>query len=173
MARPTDMRSLLMVMGIALVYPAVGITFALLPVTSEGMLLAWRLAAWLLSVVAFAAHLGYEHARLRNSPSRAAWHCALAVGLGAFVLAVWVNVHGYWVGADQQSSPARLALIVFPLITGVPAFLVSLFIGGVVARRRRRPRYPLRSPSGIACTPPPTHPGPPGAMKQAVSRLLK
>ena len=138
MARQTDMRWLLMVMSIAIVYPIIGITFAVLPAASRGLLIAWRLAAWLLSVAAFAVHLGYELIRLRNSPPRAAWHCSLAAALGAFVLAVWVNVHGYWVAAGQQSPLAPIALIVFPVITGVPAFLVSLFIGGIFVRMRRR-----------------------------------
>jgi len=129
-----------MVMYVAIVYPLVGITFAALPTSSHGMLVTWRLAAWLLSAMAFAVHLGYEHARLRNAPSQVAWHCALAVALGAFALAVWVIVHGYWVAASHQSPLAPFALIVFPVVTGVPAFLVAFITLASLARFRRRPQ---------------------------------
>lgn len=123
----------------AVVYPVAGIAFAALanPSISNGMRVTWRLAAWLVSAAAFAAHLGYEHFRLRSSPLRAAWHVSLAVALGAFALAVWVIVHAHWVGSNQ-SPLAPLALVVFPVVTGAPAFVVALVAGAVLARTRRR-----------------------------------
>jgi hypothetical protein len=128
-------------MFFAIVYPVVGITFAALanPSASNEMRVNWRLAAWLASAAAFAAHLGYEHFRLRNSPPRAALHVSAAVALGAFALAVWVNVHAHWSGASSHQSPlAPLALVVFPAVTGVPAFVVALVALAVLARMRRR-----------------------------------
>jgi len=124
----------------AVVYPVVGIAFAALanPSASNQMRLTWRLAAWLLSALAFAAHLGYEHFRLRNSPLRAALHVAMAVALGGFLLAVWVNVHAHWVGATSHQSPlAPWALVLFPVVTGLPAFLVALVVLAILARMRR------------------------------------
>jgi hypothetical protein len=124
----------------AVVYPVVGITFAALanPSVSNEMRLTWRLAAWLVSAAAFAAHLGYEHFRLRSSPPRAALHVSVAVALGAFALAIWVNIHAHW-GASSHPSPlAPWALVVFPVVTGVPAFVVALGAAAVVARTRRR-----------------------------------
>jgi hypothetical protein len=123
----------------AIVYPVVGITFAL-PVNSSAsneMRVTWRLAAWLLSAAAFAAHVAYEHSRSRNSPLRAALHASVAVALGAFLLAVWVNVHAHWVASNHPRSLALWALIVFPAVTGVPAFVVALVALAVLARTRR------------------------------------
>ena len=48
----------------------------------------WRLAAWVTCALAFAAHIGLEHLRLRNSPRGTALHASLSVALGAFGLAV-------------------------------------------------------------------------------------
>ena len=128
-----------MAMLFAIVYPVVGIAFAALanPSAPNEMRVTWRLAAWLVCAAAFAVHLGYEHFRLRSSPLRAAWHVSLAVALGAFLLAVWVIVHARWVGSNQ-SPLAPLALVVFPVVTGVPAFVVALVAGAAVARMRRR-----------------------------------
>ena len=126
-------------MLVAIVYPVVGITFAMFPSASKEMLVTWRLAAWLACAAAFGAHLGYEHFRLRNSPPRAALHVAVAVAFGAFALAVWVNVHAHWSGASSQQSPlAPLALVLFPAVTGAPAFVVALVAVSVLARTRRR-----------------------------------
>jgi hypothetical protein len=125
-------------MFFALVYPIVGIAFAALanPSDSSQMRVTWRLAAWLVSAVAFAAHLGYEHFRLRSSPLRVAMHVSVAVALGAFALAVWVNVHAHR-GAASRSPLAPLALVVFPVVTGAPAFVVGLAAAAVLARMRR------------------------------------
>jgi uncharacterized membrane protein YfcA len=127
-------------MFFAIVYPVVGITFAALanPSVSKEMRVTWRLAAWLACAAAFAAHLGYEHFRLRSSPLRAALHAAVAVALGAFALAVWVNVHAHWSASTHPRPLALLALVVFPLVTGVPAFLVGFVAVAVLAGRRRR-----------------------------------
>ena len=125
---------------VAIVYPVVGLTFAALanPSAANEMRVTWRLAAWLVSAAAFVAHLGYEHFRLRNSPPRAALHVSGAVALGAFALAVWVNVHAHWAASSHQSPLAPLALVVFPAVTGVPAFVVALLGGVILARMRRR-----------------------------------
>jgi len=140
MDRPANQRWLPVAMLVAIVYPVVGIAFAALAnlSASHEMVVAWRLAAWLVSAAAFAAHLRYEHFRLRSSPLRAAWHVAVAVALGAFLLAVWVIVHGHWGASSHQSRFAPLALVVFPAVTGVPAFVVGFIAVAVLARMRRR-----------------------------------
>ena len=123
----------------AIVYPVVGITFAwpANSTTSNEIRVAWRLAAWLVSAAAFAAHVAYEHFQARNRPTRAALHVSVAVALGAFLLAVWVNVHAHWGGSSHQRSLAPLALVAFPAVTGVPAFVVALVAVAVLARARR------------------------------------
>jgi hypothetical protein len=94
---------------------------------------AWRLAAWVISAAAFAAHIGYENIRLRTSPKTTAWHAALAVGLGAFGLAVAASLHGQ---AVHRHFPA-FALAVWPILTALPAFVVALFAAAVLTRVRR------------------------------------
>jgi hypothetical protein len=139
MNRLADQRWLRVAMIFAIVYPVVGITFAALASLSASneMRVTWRLAAWLVSAAAFAAHIGYEHFRLRNSPPRAALHVSVAVALGAFALAVWVNVHGHWRTSSHRSPLAPLALVVFPAVTGAPAFVVALVAVAVLNRTRR------------------------------------
>jgi len=129
-----------MAMLFAIVYPVVGILFAALanPSASSEMRVTWRLAAWLVSAAAFAAHIGYEHFRLRSSPPRAALHVSVAVALGAFALAVWINVHAHRDTSSHQSPLAPLALVVFPVVTGAPAFVVALAAASLLARTRRR-----------------------------------
>src|SRR5207302_1754302 len=79
-------------------YAFVGSTFAI-PATHVK---AWRLAAWVVSAFAYAAQIGYERFRLRNSPRCAALHVALAVALGAFGLAVSANIHSLALGSASE-----------------------------------------------------------------------
>jgi len=120
-----------MALFFAIVYALVGITFAALAGSSVP-----RVAAWIVSAAAFAAHLGYEHVRLRSSPSRAALHAAVAVALGAFALAAWVNVHAYRAASGPRSPLTPLALVAFPAVTGVPAFVVGFVAVSILARTR-------------------------------------
>jgi len=133
MDSPTHQRWLRMAMFLAVLYPVVGIVFAV--AAFKGMVVFWRLAAWLVCAAAFAAHLGYEHSRLQSPPRRAALHVSLAVALGAFLLAVWINVHAYWSAAGHQSHFAPLALVLFPVVTGAPAFVVALVVSFLIRRR--------------------------------------
>jgi hypothetical protein len=140
MENPTHQRWLRVALCFALVYPVVGLAFAALanPSASHQVRVGSRLAAWVVCAAVFAAHLGYEHFRLRSSPFRAAVHVSVAVALGAFALAVWVNVNVHWGGSSHQSPLAPLALVVFPAVTGVPAFVVARLALALLARTRRR-----------------------------------
>jgi hypothetical protein len=97
----------------------------------------WRLAAWLTSAVAFAIHLWYEHFHLRNSPRRTALHASMAVALGAFALAGAANIHALRFATGNQRL-LLLALVIWPILTGVPAFLVALGCSAGLARIRAR-----------------------------------
>ena len=121
------------------VYFVVGLTFGTLAgwVSSSQMRVAWRLSAWLFSGAAFAAHIGYEHFRLRSSPVRTALHASLAVALGAFGLAGAAIIHAQGSGSSHQSSRI-LAFLMWPILTGVPAFAVALGSAALLALRRRR-----------------------------------
>jgi hypothetical protein len=112
-------------------YAVVGIVFAV-PTTNVQ---AWRLAAWAVSAIGYAAHIAYERFRLQNSPSSAALHVAFAVVLGAFGLAVGANIHSLLTGStNQQRQLLLLSLGIWPVITALPAFLVALAISAVLAR---------------------------------------
>lgn len=110
-------------------YVVIGRTFALPTLNRE----AWRLAAWAVSGVLFAAHLAYEHLGLRSRSRTAAAHTALAAALGAFGLAVAGMLHAQSTGAVIGPT-WLLALVLWPLITAVPAFLVALAMGLVLGR---------------------------------------
>ena len=120
---------------VGLFYLVIGIVFAW-PVEHAR---AWRLAAWAVSAVAYAAHIGYECLRLRNPPRRAALHVATAVALGAFGLAVAANLHSLSVPSTvRQRRLLLIALAAWPAITAVPAFLVALAAAALLHRVRFR-----------------------------------
>ncbi len=117
-------------------YAVVGVGFAALAAqaSSHRMRTVWRLAAWLVCAVTFAAHVGWEHLRRKNPPTRGALHAAVAVGLGAFLLAAHINV---FARPGTPRPRLLLALVVFPLVTAVPAFLAALAGTAVLGRRAR------------------------------------
>src|SRR5262245_20298247 len=117
-----------------MVYLVVGVVFPN-PSVSSKMQFMWRLAAWLTSTVAFAIHIGLEHFRLRNSPRRTALHASASVALGAFALAAAANIHALTAGTGNQGLLA-LALVIWPIITGAPAFVVALAAAAGLARVR-------------------------------------
>src|SRR5436190_24115155 len=59
------------------VYLAVGVAFPN-PSAADKNQFLWRLAAWVVCVVAFAIHLGLEHFRFQNSARRTAFHVSVA-----------------------------------------------------------------------------------------------
>ena len=95
----------------------------------------WRLAAWVLSLVLFLVQLHHERVRLAQSTSLAAWHTALAVALGALALAAVGPVRAHW-GSEAQAR-ALLSLILWPVLTGIPALIAAGLVGALIARARR------------------------------------
>ncbi len=114
------------------VYVAIGRVFAI-PVDDVS---AWRTIAWVISAAAFATHIWFEHFRLRNSHRSAAFHVAMAVAIGAFGLAAAGTIPSL-----ASAPPIRpvwlLALVFWPAVAGVPAFLVALTAGAIIALLRR------------------------------------
>lgn len=99
----------------------------------------WRLAAWVVSGVVFAAHIWYEQFRLRSTPRTTALHAASGAAIGSFALAVAGMIHSFLTTSTIQ--PLWLAaLVLWPAITAVPAFLVALVMAAVLARFPRRVR---------------------------------
>ena len=97
--------------------------------SSNRMVVAWRVASFVVSLVAFAIHIGYEHFGLRNRPLIVGLHTALAVALGGFLLAVAANIHSIGVSESNHRLLA-LALVIWPVMTGIPAFAVALISAG-------------------------------------------
>ncbi|MEO5989583.1 MAG: hypothetical protein ABIU54_10975 [Candidatus Eisenbacteria bacterium] len=96
----------------------------------------WRLAAWVASAGAYAAHIGYEHFRLRSPPRRTALHVAVAVAVGGFSLAVAGMIHS--LSVSSVIRPAwLLALVLWPTFTAVPAFVGALVAAAILSRLPR------------------------------------
>ena len=124
---------------VGLLYLAVGIASATLAgaAASDQMRFFWRLSAFVISALVFAAHIAYEHFRLRNTTRPTAWHVSVAVAFGAFALALAANIHD--LGSASGYRPRMLiALVAWPLLTAVPAFIVALVVAAGLGVTRRR-----------------------------------
>lgn len=120
---------------VGVLYPAIGFASSTLAgeAASSQMQFFWRLSAFVISGVVFAAHIAYEHFRLRNRARPTAWHAAVAVAFGAFALAFMANIHD--LGSAAGYRPRMLiALVAWPLLTGVPAFIVALVVAAGLKR---------------------------------------
>jgi len=109
-------------------YAAIGVAFAV-PTNHVPM---WRLAAWLAGAAVYAAHIAYEKIKLRSSLWSTAMHVAVAASIGGFALALAATVHSMLVPPTYHRSRFLLALVVWPIVTGVPAFLVAVVAGAVL-----------------------------------------
>ena len=117
-----------------LVYLVVGVFFPN-PSASNKSQFMWRLGAWLTCALAFAIHIALEHFRFRDSQYRTALHTAVSVSIGAFTLAAAANIHALRTGTGNPRLLA-LALVIWPIIAGVPAFIVALVVATLLARLR-------------------------------------
>jgi len=80
--------------------------------------------------------MGYEYYRLHSSPRAAASHVSGAVGLGALALAIAANAHSLWGGKGDQRW-LLLSLVLWPLITAVPAFVVTWVLKTLLTRKKK------------------------------------
>lgn len=123
---------------VGVLYLAVGRASAALAgaAASDQMQSFWRFSAFAISAVVFAAHMAYEHFRLRNGARTTAWHASVAVAFGALGLALAANMHD--LGSASGYRPRMLiALIAWPLLTAVPAFIVALVVAAGLGVTRR------------------------------------
>jgi hypothetical protein len=104
---------------------------------SSQMQFFWRLSAFWISAVVFAAHIAYERLRVRSSAWQTAWRASAAVALGALALAMAANVHEWGLASGYRPRMA-VALIAWPLLTAVPAFVVALVVAAVLGVRRQQ-----------------------------------
>ena len=122
---------------VGVVYLAVSIGSAALAgaAASNQMRFFWRLSAFVSSAVVFAAHIAHEHFRRRNPARPTAWHASVAVAFGAFALALAANIHDLG-SASGYRSRMLIALVAWPLLTAVPAFVVALAVAAGLGLRR-------------------------------------
>lgn len=114
---------------IGVLYCVIGIVFAL----PSNQVRMWRLAAWVASAALYAAQIAYEHFRLHNSSRSTALHVAVAVAIGGFGLAVAATIHSLFAPPNYTRWRFVLALVVWPIITALPAFIVAFAIAWVLA----------------------------------------
>lgn len=121
------------------VYLAIGVAFGALAgaATTHAGVVTWRLAAWAASAVVYGAHIGHLRLRLGRSTASTAWHAALGAAIGAFGLAAVGPARAALVGG--HGGPMwLLALVLWPLITGLPAFLVAYAAATLLAYLGKR-----------------------------------
>ena len=117
---------------VGIVYPVIGVFFAI-PHTHVQ---AWRYAAWIASAIVYATHIWYEYFRQRNSAKSTAVHVAIAVAIGAFALAILALFHSLLAPPNYSRWRFGLAVMLWPILTGLPAFVVALVITVLLNRFR-------------------------------------
>ena len=85
----------------------------------------WRMASWVIGALTITAHIAWEQFRLRSRPLTAAFHTSLGVALGTSALAAAALVRAL-VTATGKPALLALAIVLWPLISGVPTFLATL-----------------------------------------------
>jgi hypothetical protein len=130
----------IILVGVA--YAVVGISFgelANLP-SSDKVRFMWRLGAFVASAAVYGAHIWYEHFRLNNSARATSLNVGLAVGFGGFLLAAAALAHALTVSTHAPFHLHLIAIVVWPIITGVPAFLVAIVLTTILTRLLRHRR---------------------------------
>ncbi len=121
---------------VGIIYLVTGVVFAALAARagSHQGVVTWRLAAWLISGVAFVAQIAYEQRRLRSSARSTAFRAALAAALGAFGLAVAAVIHRHGIAGPTGYA----AFLVWPVLVFIPAFVAAFAVATVLSRALRR-----------------------------------
>ena len=91
------------------------------------------MAAWLTSAAVYAGHIAYEQIRIGYSRWSTALHVAVAASIGGFGLAVAATVRSMIAPPNYHRARFVAALVVWPIVTGVPAFLVAVVACAVLA----------------------------------------
>ncbi len=131
-----ERRSVRVALLMVAVYLVVGLGSAKLAKDAKAQGIPWRRLAWFVSAVAFTGHIGYEQFRLRSSGRTVATHASIAAALGALGLAVAANVHGWFVSPDHRGRLA-VALVAWPVLIAIPAFVVAIVATAVLKRWSR------------------------------------
>jgi len=126
------------VVAVGLGYFAIGfLTVAISRQVARSGLQPVRLASWAVSAVVFGTHIWYEVRRAGGAPAGTALRNALAVALGGFLLAAVATLHALSVGSARV-VPQLVALVAWPVLLAVPAFLVAWGAAGAMRAKRTR-----------------------------------
>ena len=90
-------------------------------------LFLWRLSAFIFCGLVFLGHIAYEQFRVHSTPKAIACHTSIAVAIGALALAVSANMHDLFFAMGYRWR-MLLALILWPILTAVPAFVSALIL---------------------------------------------
>jgi hypothetical protein len=122
------------------VYLVIGLLFGVMAgrAGSSAMRTAWRLSAWVASGAVYGVHILREQSLADRSPRATAMHAAAGAAVGAFGLAVAAGLHRLFVSSGADVRLFGLALVAWPVITFLPAFVVALGASLVLARVGRR-----------------------------------
>lgn len=97
----------------------------------------WRLGAWILSAIIFAIHVAIEYRR--GGPAwRVARNAAIGTAIGGFGLAAWAMVYNGMRGTAHPGTWG-LALVLWPVITAVPGFILAYLSATLLQRFSRQP----------------------------------
>jgi hypothetical protein len=100
----------------------------------------WRLGAWILSAGVFAAHVVYVHSRKQVSAARVARSVAIGCAIGGFGLAATAMALNAVKGTPRTGT-WMLALVLWPLILGVPGFVVAYVSATLLQRFNPRGKH--------------------------------
>ena len=124
---------------VGVLYFAITVTtgaLAAMAQTGRGLFL-WRLSAFVFCGIAFLTHIAYEHFRLHSTAKATACHTSIAVVIGALALAVSANMNDLITGSGYRGR-MLLALIIWPILTAVPAFIAALILALCCGKLRPR-----------------------------------
>jgi hypothetical protein len=93
----------------------------------------WRLSAFIFSGLLFLCHIAYEQFRIHSTPKATAVHTTIAVAIGALALAVSANMNDL-VSSTGYRWRMLLALLLWPILTAVPAFVSALILATVIRK---------------------------------------
>jgi len=127
------------VASFGLIYLGMGVGSAFISndLESAPVQAAVRVGILLVAVAVFYSHLRVELARSAQRLLVSALITSRAVALGTFLLAVYAVGLSWW---ESSYLPTSLlsALLIWPMVTSLPAFLVALVLGSLIARFNTR-----------------------------------
>jgi len=127
------------IISYGLIYLVIGIMSALItnPMESGGMQTALRLLALVLAISVFIYHISLQLIQSNNSVLKATSNAAIATAFGTFLLAVLANIYNLLTEAENKNQ-LPLALIVWPAVTGLLAFLGGYVFAKIFSLIRSR-----------------------------------